>query len=242
MGGDLMEISITKKKNLLGYQKKIIEKIVKIADYVYRNQDVKLKFSGFLLYGPPGSGKTEIAKQAALMISEASKADILLVDGSDIASPRWGDAEEKLKKIFLGDTENREKNRRIIIFDDIESTLMGRDMNIAKEWHFSINSVSFHLLDELEPYKTMVIATTNKPEMVDPALKSRLYEIFVDLPTKDDLKEFLRNSLAEYNYGVQTDKILKALTIKIDEGKIKTLRDIEHEILLAIIEEVDKNE
>ena len=233
-----MEITVTRKKNILRYQSKIIDKITKIADYIYRNQDVKLKFSGFLLSGPSGNGKTEIAKQAALRISEASMAKIFLLDGSDIASPRWGDAEERLKRAFLGDPETKDKSRKIIIFDDIESTLMSRNIEIAKEWHFSINSVSFHLLDEIDPYKTIVIATTNKPEMVDPALKSRLYEIPVEPLDKNELMEFLRNSLVEYNYGIQIERISKSLTKKIEEGKIKSLRDVEHEILLEIIEGV----
>ena len=223
-----------KETKLLEYQESIVNRIIKIANYVFRNE-IKLKFAGFLLYGPPGNGKTEIAKQAAKRIKDANPAKILLVDGSDIASPRWGDAEEKLKKIFLGEA-NGEK--RIIIFDDIESTLMSRDVEIAKEWHFSINSVVFHFLDDINHSDTIVIATTNKKEMVDPALISRLYPISVNLLSKPQLKQFLLDLLKDEDYGIDTFEIEKTIASKIEAGTVMSLRDIEHEILLEVVDKI----
>lgn len=233
-----MEIStrirVTK---LLYYQDAIVKKIVKIADYVFKN-DVPLKFSGFLLTGPPGNGKTEIAKQAAASISKGAPVKIFLLDGSDIASPKWGEAEEKLKRAFTGSTESNHTEKKIIIFDDIESTLMSRDVDISKEWHFSINSVAFHLLDDIDHSNTIVIATTNKPEMVDPALVSRLYPIAIPALNKDQLKQFAQYSLQNGGFDVDTQKVLKSLYIKISEGKVNSLRDVEHEILLEVVEMV----
>jgi SpoVK/Ycf46/Vps4 family AAA+-type ATPase len=222
---------------LLYYQDTIVKNIVKISDYVFKN-DTPLKFSGFLLSGPPGNGKTEIAKQAAASISKGTPVKIFLLDGSDIASPKWGEAEEKLKRAFTGSTESNHTEKRIIIFDDIESTLMSRDLDISKEWHFSINSVVFHLLDDVDHSNTIVIATTNKPEMVDPALVSRLYPIAIPALNKDQLKQFAQNSLQNGGFDVDTEKVLKSLDIKISEGKIKSLRDVEHEILLEVVEMV----
>jgi len=233
-----MEISnIKANKKLLSYQEAIVKKIVKIADYMFKN-DVQLKFSGFLLYGPPGNGKTEIAKQAAANINMGVPVKILFLDGSDIASPRWGEAEEKLKKAFTSKSENNLPEKRIIIFDDIESTLMSRDLNISKEWHFSINSVVFHLLDDIDHSNTLVIATSNKPEMVDPALVSRLYQIPIPALTKAQLKEFSRMSLENGKFDVDITKVLKSLDLKIDRGEINSLRDVEHEILLEVVDMV----
>ncbi len=233
-----METNIKiKDTKLLNYQDVIARKIVKIADYVFKN-DVPLKFSGFLLSGPPGNGKTEIAKQAAAAINRGTPVKIFLLDGSDIASPKWGEAEEKLKKAFKGSAESNRTEKRIIIFDDIESTLMSRDVDISKEWHFSINSVAFHLLDDIEHSNTLVIATTNKPEMVDPALVSRLYPIAIPALNKDQLKQFAQYSLQNGGFDVDIEQVLKSLYTKISEGKINSLRDIEHEILLEVVEMV----
>ena len=236
-----MEISTRiKATELLGYQKEIADKIRKIADYVFKN-DVRLKFSGFLLSGPPGNGKTEIAKQAALLISKGASVKIFLLDGSDIASPKWGEAEEKLKRAFNANSDSKQVEKRIIIFDDIESTLMSRDIEIAKEWHFSINSVAFHLLDDIDHSNTLVLATTNKPEMVDPALISRLYPISIPALTKEQLKEFSEKSVGRSIFEVDTQLVLRSLKSKIDQGKIKSLRDIEHEILLEVVEMMGEN-
>lgn len=241
----MMEISTRiKPMKLLDYQNEIVNKIFKIADYIFRHE-VSLKFSGFLLYGPPGNGKTEIAKQAAIKIDESDPANIYLVDGSNIASPKWGDAEEKLKKIF---TEGPTDKVKIIIFDDIESTFIGRDIKIAQEWHFSINSEIFHLLDNMnnkdnkdnskKTIHTLVIATTNKQDMVDPALISRLYPISVPELNKEQLKQFAEYSLTDSFYEVNINKILESIKIKIEQNKIKSLRDVEHEILLEVIENI----
>jgi ATP-dependent 26S proteasome regulatory subunit len=220
---------------LLEYQNDVAKKIVKIADYVFKNE-VGLKFSGFLLSGPPGNGKTEIAKQAAVSISKGIPVKIFLLDGSDIASPKWGEAEDKLKKAFTGNADNNSAEKRIIIFDDIESTLMSRDADISKEWHFSINSVVFHLLDDIDHSNTLVIATTNKPEMVDPALVSRLYPIAIPALTKDQLAQFALFSLENGSFDIDRERVFRSLSIKINQGKIKSLRDVEHEILLEVVE------
>ena len=233
-----MEISTRIKAiKLLEYQNEIAKKIYRIADYVFKN-DVSLKFSGFLLSGPPGNGKTEIAKQAAISISKGLPVKIFLLDGSDIASPKWGEAEEKLKKAFTGNSDSKRIEKRIIIFDDIESTLMSRDIEIAKEWHFSINSVAFHLLDDIDHSNTLVIATTNKPEMVDPALVSRLYPIAIPALSKEQLKQFAEESLRMGTFEVDTEQVLNSLKSKIDREIIKTLRDVEHETLLEVVEMV----
>lgn len=214
-------------------QNPIIRKIYLIGDAIMRGK-LKLRFSGFILFGPPGTGKTEIARLAAKRIADENAAEIVFVDGSDIAAPKWGEAEEKMKNIF--NTTNSDRgalNGKIILLDDIESTMLGRSADIAKEWHFSINSVLFHSLDDQlnKNAKSMVIATTNRVDLVDNALLSRLYLIEVPKPSRPVLTDFLEKVMKQNDLGISEDFIRENVLMAIEEEKIVDLRDIEQRII-----------
>lgn len=206
---------------------------------------------GFLFEGVPGTGKTELVKQIARSLISYQKEDInefffLFVDGATIATPRWGDAESTLKAVFsfhhyLRELKpsNRSYNPRLItLFDDIESLMLSRSASISKEWHYSINSVLFHAMDNIDASQNFIFATTNKPELVDDALRDRLYPIEFELPDKNSLlfiaEEIVRNA-GEIGKNVKDD-ILLEITEKIDLGSIISIRDIEREIMVLLIE------
>ncbi|MGB9762434.1 MAG: AAA family ATPase [Minisyncoccia bacterium] len=190
-----LKIEDIKDIQLVGYQLDLENKIFNAINFLFSNTLGYIPFKGFLLYGPPGNGKTEIIKQASKKIAEAHNAKIMFIDGSDIASPKWGDAEKTLKNIF----EINDKEKRILIFDDIESLLIARSSELAKEWHYSINSVLFHSLDMLDPSKMIVLATTNRIDLVDQALLSRLYTIEVPLPKPEEISIIIKNYIELWN-------------------------------------------
>lgn len=140
-------------------------------------------FKGFILYGPPGTGKTEIIKQVCIKLDRRlQKVWFMLVDGASIATPKWGEAERILRDVFRQTAcLKREHNdpKLIVLFDDVESLMLARGAELAKEWHYSINSILFHEIDELNPSNIIVCATTNRYDLVDEALKTRLYPIHV---------------------------------------------------------------
>lgn len=160
-------------------------------------------FKGFLIEGAPGTGKTEVVKQVANKLDRRMRnVYYLFVDGASIASPKWGEAEQKLRTIFRKAPELQHEHsnaKLLILFDDIESLMISRGAELAKEWHYSINSILFHEIDALVPLNTILLATTNRIDLVDDAIISRLYVISVDDVPIEQLKKIVLDILNSTN-------------------------------------------
>ena len=217
---------------LLESQINVFRKLYNVITWLFNGEYNFLPFKGFLLYGPPGTGKTEIAKQVSKKVAQAFPiVKIMFVDGADIASPKWGDAEKKLRSVF----DVSEYEKKIIIFDDIECLMMSRGASLAKEWHYSINSVLFHALDFIDPSKCVVISTTNRFDLVDEALKSRLYPIEIPLVPKEELYNLLDKTLEKLELPDSVKvEIGSRIRKKIENREIKDLRRVLQEITLSV--------
>lgn len=119
---------------------------------------------GVLLYGPPGSGKTMIARAVA----NETGAFFFLINGPEIMSKMAGDSEANLRKAF----EEAEKNSPAIIFiDEIDSIAPKRD-KVNGEVERRIVSQLLTLMDGLKGRgQVIVIAATNRPNAMDAALR-----------------------------------------------------------------------
>ena len=119
---------------------------------------------GVLMYGPPGSGKTLIARAVA----NETAAFLYVINGPEIMSKMSGESESNLRKAF----EQAEKNSPAIIFiDEIDSLAPKRDKNQG-EIERRIVSQLLTLIDGLNTRsRVVVIACTNRPNSIDPALR-----------------------------------------------------------------------
>ena len=143
---------------------------------------------GVLLFGPPGTGKTLIARAVA----NETGAFFFLINGPEIMSKMAGEAESNLRKAF----EEAENNAPAIIFiDEIDSIAPKRDKT-GGEVEKRVVSQLLTLMDGLKGRgSVVVIAATNRPNTIDPALRrfGRFdREIDIGVPDEVGRMEILR--------------------------------------------------
>uniref|UniRef100_A0A7S2ZIM7 Vesicle-fusing ATPase n=1 Tax=Rhodosorus marinus TaxID=101924 RepID=A0A7S2ZIM7_9RHOD len=135
---------------------------------------------GILLFGPPGSGKTLIARAVA----NETGAFFFLINGPEIMSKMAGEAEGNLRKAF----EEAEKNAPAIIFIDEVDSIAPKREKTHGEVERRIVSQLLTLMDGLKSRgHVVVIAATNRPNSIDPALRRfGRFDREIDIGVPDD--------------------------------------------------------
>jgi transitional endoplasmic reticulum ATPase len=119
---------------------------------------------GVLLFGPPGTGKTMLAKA----IATESEANFISIKGPELLSKYVGESEKAIRETFR---KARQAAPTIIFFDEIDSMVPTRGTAFDTGVTERIVSQILTEIDGLEELKNVVVvAATNRPDMVDPAL------------------------------------------------------------------------
>jgi transitional endoplasmic reticulum ATPase len=153
----------------LGGLTKEIQKIREMIELPLRHPEIFERVGieapkGVLLYGPPGTGKTLLAKAVA----NETNSNFYSIAGPEIMGKYYGESEERLRGIFK---EAQEHAPSIIFIDEIDSIAPKRE-EVSGELEKRIVSQLLTLMDGLEPRgKVVVIAATNRPDALDPALR-----------------------------------------------------------------------
>ena len=119
---------------------------------------------GVLVYGPPGCGKTLLAKAVA----KESEANFISVKGPEVLSKWVGESEKAIRTIFR---KARQAAPTVVFFDEIDAIASSRGTEVGSRVGERVLNQMLTEMDGLEElHNIVVIAATNRPDLLDPAL------------------------------------------------------------------------
>lgn len=192
---------------------------------------------GILLFGPPGCGKTLLAKAVANNV----EATFFNIDSAILLSKWFGESEKRIKELFK---EARKKRPSIIYVDEVESLASER----KDTEHEAMNRVKTVFLSQMDGLNTsnesvIVIGSTNLPEKIDMAFRRRFERrIYVPPPNEAARKKILRIHLRSTDIAkdVDLDHIAKRtegfsghdLELLVREAAMEPVRELANKQLL----------
>ncbi|OSX57094.1 hypothetical protein POSPLADRAFT_1061796 [Postia placenta MAD-698-R-SB12] len=126
---------------------------------------------GVLLHGPPGTGKTHLARA----IAASTRSAVLVVNGPELSSAYHGETEAKLRDVFA---EARARSPCIVVLDEVDALCPRREDGPGGEVEKRVVAQLLTIMDGMggddkdgEQERVVVVATTNRPNAIDPALR-----------------------------------------------------------------------
>lgn len=166
---------------------------------------------GVLLYGPPGTGKTTLAR----IVASSLQAHVLTIHGPELSSAYHGESESKLRAVF---ERAHAHARSVVIIDEIDALAPRRDASAsvhgegAGEVERRVVATLLTLLEGVDSREShvVVIAATNRPNALDPALRrpGRLdREIEIGVPDAQARLEILRVLLRPVPHALSEEAV-----------------------------------
>jgi proteasome-associated ATPase len=219
----------------LGDQIEVLRDSVELP-YIYPDVFAEHQLSppkGILLYGPPGCGKTLIAKAVANSLAKSIEKRtgrettpyFLNVKGPELLNKYVGETEHKLREVFKKARDKANENVPVVIFfDEMDSLFRMRGSGISSDMEATVVAQFLSEIDGVESLKNViVIGASNRQDLIDPAVlrPGRLdLKIKVNRPDADAAKEIFSKYLiaqlpfhkaADERYGSDREKIVEGM-------------------------------
>ncbi len=199
---------------------------------------------GILLYGPPGCGKTLIAKAVANSLSkrvsektgeEKKNAYFINVKGPELLNKYVGETERQIRLIFERAREKASEGVPVVVFfDEMDSLFRTRGTGISSDMESTIVPQLLSELDGVEILNNViVIGASNREDLIDPAIlrPGRLdVKIKIERPTEAAAKEIFARYLT-VELPIAEDELKK-----FDDDRAKTIRNMVNEAALEMYE------
>lgn len=194
-------------------------KVDKFKEIVARLEENKMRPGlTILLHGYPGTGKTETIYQLA----KQTKRNIILVNISGIRDKFVGESEKRLKSVFetYKNSFKHFEQTPILLFNESDA-LIGKRINVNNSVDQMNNSMQNILLQELEDFKGIMMATTNLTSNLDEAFERRfLFKIKYDRPSMEAKTSIWKNKLS---FLTEEDAARLANEFDISGGQIENI-------------------
>ena len=136
---------------------------------------------GILMYGPPGTGKTLLAKAVA----KESEANFISIKGPELISKWVGESEKGIRKVF---EKARQAAPAVVFFDEIDSIASRRGLDGSRATEKMVNQLLTEMDGLEELTNVVVIASTNRPDLIDPSLlRPGRFDRIISTTTPDEL-------------------------------------------------------